>query len=98
MYSFKITKSDRPNKKYKVIIYENGIKRKTIYFGASGYKDFIQYSRIDTNLANKRKRLYYNRHKKKEDFTNFFTAGFWSAKILWNLPTLEASIRSIKLN
>lgn len=97
MYSFKINKSDKPNKKYTVIIYEDGIKRKTIHFGDSRYKDFIEYSRIDTNLANERKRLYLNRHKKNEDHSNFFTAGFWSAKVLWNLPTLQASIRSIHL-
>lgn len=97
-YSFSVSKSDVLNKKYKVIIYENGVKRKTINFGDNRYKDFIQYHRINPALANERKKLYIQRHKKREDFTDFFTAGYWSRAVLWNLPTLEASIRSINLN
>ena len=94
-YTFELFKSDSPNKKYKVIIYENGIKKKTINFGDSRYKDFIEYNKIDKNLANERKRLYLIRHN-KEDSNNFLTAGFWSRWILWNLPTLEASYNDIK--
>ncbi len=100
MYSFTVSKSDRKNKKYKVIIYENGITRKTIHFGDSRYKDFIEYNRINPNpaLADDRKKLYLLRHQKREDFTDFFTASYWSRAVLWNLPTLTASTRSNNLN
>ena len=63
-YSFIITKSDRKNKKYKVIIYEDGIKRKTIHFGDTRYQDYIEYYRNNPDYANERKRLYFLRHKK----------------------------------
>ena len=97
MFSFQLFKSDAANKKYKVIIYKDGSKVKTINFGDNRYKDFIEYNKIDKDLANQRKRLYLIRHQ-NEDFNNFLTASYWSINILWNKATLEASIKSINLN
>ena len=44
-----------------------------------------------------RKERYLARHKKNEDHTKsgINTAGFLSAKILWNKPTIEASISDL---
>ena len=97
-YTFELFKSDNPNKKYKVIIYENGIKKKTINFGDSRYKDFIEYNKIDKNLANERKQRYIQRHSNNENWTKsgIFTAGWWSKWMLWNLSTLQASYNDIK--
>jgi hypothetical protein len=52
MYSFQLFKTDATNKKYKVIIYKDGSKVKTINFGDNRCNDFIEYNKIDNNLAN----------------------------------------------
>jgi hypothetical protein len=44
MITFHIFSIDMKNKKYIVIIYKNDKKIKTIYFGDSRYKDFIEYN------------------------------------------------------
>jgi hypothetical protein len=72
-------------------------KEKTVHFGASGYKDHIIYSKEDGKiLANQRKDLYIQRHKLKEDWNDPTSRGALSRWILWNLPTLEASIADYK--
>jgi thiamine kinase-like enzyme len=77
-----LMKSPNKNKKYRVII-----NNKKIDFGASGYEDMI----IHNNLY--RKYLYLMRHYKNENWENIMTAGFWSRWLLWNLNTLEESIK-----
>ena len=42
--------------------------------------------------ADERKSLYYARHIKREDWTKPMSAGTLSKYILWNKPTLKASI------
>lgn len=51
------------------------------------YEDFTIHKDI------KRKELYEARHKVREDWTDPKTAGFWSKWILWNKPSLEASLK-----
>ena len=97
MITFQIFVSNMKNKKYKVIIYKNEEKIKTVHFGDSRYNDFIEYNKTNSKLANERKRLYLLRHK-NDNYNNFLTASFWAKNILWNLPTLEQSIKSINLN
>ena len=97
MITFHIFLSNMKNKKYKVIIYKNEEKIKTIHFGDSRYNDFIEYSKINSQLANERKRLYLLRHK-NDNYNDFLRASYWAKNILWNLPTLEQSIHSINLN
>ena len=97
MITFQIFVSDMKNKKYKVIIYKNEEKIKTVHFGDSRYNDFIEYNKINSKLANERKRLYLLRHK-NDNYNDYLTASFWAKNILWNLPTLEQSIKSINLN
>ena len=89
---FTLYKSDKPAKKYKVefINPSSNIKNK-LYFGASGYTDYIlsggdQYT----------KWKYINRHVKREDWTDPYKAGTWSRYILWNEPTLKDSIKSMQ--
>jgi hypothetical protein len=82
---YTLSKSTRKDKKWKVETPEG----KTIHFGAAGYSDFT----LHKNLA--RKNLYIMRHQMNENWTKsgINTAGFWSYWLLWNKPTLEASIR-----
>jgi len=60
-----------------------------VSFGAAGYSDFT----IHKDEA--RKDNYIKRHQTNEDWTNVKTAGFLSRFILWNKPTIEASIRDL---
>ena len=97
MITFHIFLSNMKNKKYKVIIYKNEEKIKTIHFGDSRYNDFIEYNKINSQLANERKRLYLLRHK-NDNYNNYLKPSYWAKNVLWNLPTLEQSINSINLN
>tara|TARA_R110002126_G_scaffold13083_1_gene55710 strand:+ start:305 stop:601 length:297 start_codon:yes stop_codon:yes gene_type:complete len=85
-----ITKSDKPKKKYKAVLYDKDNKTKTIYFGSAGASDFTK------NKDEKRKQLYINRHRKRENWTVPDTAGSLAKHILWNKPTLRASITDYK--
>jgi len=44
----------------------------------------------------KRKKRYLSRHKKRENWNNYMTAGSLSRWILWNKPTLRESIEDYK--
>ena len=77
-------------KKYKVtIIHSNGTK-KTVQFGAKGYSDYTKHK------DKERMGRYDARHKRKENWTKsgINSAGFWAKWILWNKPSLSASISS----
>lgn len=85
-----LSRSDRDDKKYCVIVYVDGVKVKTVHFGDPDYEDYTMHGDPD------RKKKYIARHKTKnsEDWTinGITTAGFWSRWLLWNLPDLEDSI------
>lgn len=73
-----LDKSDRPEKKYKAIFFDNNRKKiKTTYFGQSGAND---YTRTHDDEA---KQKYIARHQKNEDWSNFFSAGSLSYHLLW---------------
>ena len=88
------SRSDIPDKKYKVVIERDG-REKTVHFGASGYKDYTLFSQLEREA---RKKNYLSRHKSREDWTasGIDTAGFWSRWVLWNLPTVSASLADTK--
>ena len=73
--------------------YDNEI---TVRFGAKGYGDFIQYYKQDPELAEKKKNAYIARHSVREDWTDPFKAGTLSRYILWNKPTLRASMADFR--
>lgn len=77
-------KSTKPVKKYMV-----EVDGKTIHFGANGMSDYTLHK--DTERMHR----YVNRHKSRENWgkSGIKTAGFWSKNILWNKPSLLASIR-----
>jgi hypothetical protein len=82
-----ITKSTRAGKKLMATFYDEAKKKvKTTHFGASGYEDYTTHGDLQ------RKMNYIARHKAREDFNDYMTAGSLSYWILWNKPTLTASI------
>ena len=83
MVDIMIKKSSKAGKKYDAVI--DG--KKTVSFGATGYSDFTKYKDED------RKKNYIARHKPNQDWKDHTTAGFWAKNILWNKPTVEASVR-----
>ena len=81
-----IQKSTRAGKKYMAKVGD-----KTVHFGAMGYEDYT------THNDEKRKASYLARHRTKEDWTlsGVDTAGFWARHLLWNEPSLTASVADI---
>ena len=84
-----LTKSNRKNKKFRVYFPD---RRKTIHFGDSRYSDYT----IHHNPG--RKSQYIARHRKRENWNDFYTAGFWSYHLLWNKRTIDDSIKDIESN
>lgn len=85
-----INKSNLTGKKMMAVFYDGDKKVKTTHFGQAGASDFT----IHKDEA--RKQLYLDRHKKNENWSDPMTAGALAKYILWNKPTLEASIRDFK--
>ena len=87
MHLESITESPSRTKKLKAVFRLDTGRTRTIHFGAKGYEDFTMHN------DKHRKDNYINRHAAREDFNNPLTAGALSRWILWNKPTLKASIR-----
>ena len=82
-----ITKSTRAGKKMMAIFYDEARKKiKTTHFGQAGASDYILHNDLT------RKMNYLARHKEREDWNDYMTAGALSYWILWNKPTLSGSI------
>ena len=64
--------------------------KKLIHFGAQGASDFTLHG------SEERKQRYINRHRKREDWSDPKTAGFYAKNTLWNKPTIQGSIRDTK--
>ena len=80
-----ITRSKKKDKKFDAIV--DG--KKTVSFGAAGMSDYTKHKDAD------RKERYIARHKKKEDWSNPKTAGFYAKHVLWNKSTVQASVAGI---
>ena len=85
-----IKKSTNPKKKYMAIFKENGKVVKTTHFGAAGMSDYTKHK------DKTRKKRYITRHKKRENWRDYKSAGALSRYILWGEPTLKASIQKYK--
>jgi hypothetical protein len=79
-----LQKSNHPDKKLMATI-----GKKTIHFGAKNYSDFTKHK------DRSRMHRYSNRHRSRENWSKsgIKSAGFWSKWILWNKPSLLASIK-----
>ncbi len=65
-------------------------KTKCIQFGDRRYGNYT------THKDPKRKTNYIRRHKKRENWKKMNSPGFWAKNLLWNKPTLQASIRDVE--
>ena len=81
-----IKKSNKKGKKFMATFDD----KKTIHFGAEGMSDFTKHK------DPLRKERYLKRHKSRENWNNHMSAGSLSRWILWNKPTLKASIADYK--
>ena len=82
-----IKPSTSQGKKMMAIFYNEAKKKvKTTHFGAVGYDDYIGHQDLQ------RKMNYLSRHKKKEEWADYMTAGSLSRWILWNKTSLKESI------
>ena len=89
MIKAKLTKSDNPKKKYKVVV-ESKDKKKTIHFGAKGMSDYTKHK------DDERKKRYIDRHKKRENWSDPFSAGYWSRWLLWHKPSIKEAKKNIE--
>ena len=86
-----ITKSTKSDKKMMATFHNVATgQTKTTHFGATGYEDFT----IHKDVA--RRKRYIDRHQRKEEWADPTTAGALSRWVLWNKPTLAASIADYK--
>lgn len=85
---YRLIPSPRSGKKWRVITPLG----KNIDFGAEGYSDLTIHK--DPSRQNN----YISRHQARENWTKsgIDTAGFWARWLLWNLPSLEDSIKDIE--
>jgi hypothetical protein len=83
--------SAKAGKKLAVVLKVGG-RQRTIHFGAAGMDDFTK-----TKDA-KQKARYIERHEKREDWgqSGILTPGFWARWLLWNKPTLKASMADVR--
>ena len=83
--------STRKIKKYMAIFFDkNGKKVKTTHFGQRNASDYTKHKNDD------RKNLYLKRHRKRENWEDYKSAGSLSRYILWNHKSLEKSFADYK--
>ena len=79
-----VSKSDKPDKRLKATF-----GKKTVHFGAKGGSTFVDHKNPKT------KANWEARHKVRENWRDYDSAGALSKHVLWNKTTLEASIRDL---
>jgi hypothetical protein len=83
----KFSTSTRKEKKYSASFYDDdGDIVQTTHFGSKGASDMTKHGNED------KKKAYLARHQKNEDWNDFKSSGSLSRWILWNKPSLNASI------
>jgi hypothetical protein len=85
-----LKKADDGKYKYVVsLLNEETGRTNNIKFGAFGMNDFTITGDVSA------KQRYEARHSSREDWTKngVLTKGFWAKRILWNKPTVDASLK-----
>ena len=72
------------------IFYKDKKKIKTTHFGSKGMSDYTKHKNIS------RKKRYLSRHRNREKWNNYMSAGALSRWILWNKPTFRESVKDYK--
>lgn len=94
----KIVSSTKPGKKLMAVFKNTKTGReKTTHFGAAGMMDYTKwYKKEGPEKANSRKSSYLARHGANQSWSDPTKAGTLSRFILWNKPTISASISDYK--
>lgn len=90
MQLLSIHRSTKQDKKYMATFLLDTHKIKIVHFGALGYDDYT------TTHDDSKKMHYLIRHKTRETWSDPTTAGALSRWILWNKPTIQASIQDFR--
>ena len=86
-----IKKSTNSKKKYMAIFYDKNKKKvKTTHFGSYGMSDYTKHK------DKKRKTRYLTRHRKRENWSNYMSAGALSRYLLWGETSFRESIKKYK--
>jgi hypothetical protein len=85
-----VKKSNRAGKKWVATFEDENGHTKSTHFGAAGMNDFTLTGDVDA------RERYWQRHEKDLDTGDYTRAGFLSFYLLWNKPTLKASIADFK--
>ena len=87
-----VTPSDKPDKKLHVKLESESGREKNLHIGAKGMDDFTK------THDEAQKQRYIERHRAREDWrlSGLMTSGFWSRWLLWNKPSLSASVQDVK--
>lgn len=93
MKLIRLRKSEKPGKKYDAVLETDQGREKTVSFGDASMKDYTLHP---ASIRDERKEAYLARHAAREDWNDPTTAGFWSRHILWNKPTVAASLADTK--
>ena len=82
-----------------IVASPNPDKKWRAYFNDGSHTDFGAKGMDDYTITNdeERKRLYLLRHKKNENWKDGKSAGALSRFILWNKPTIKASLQDYKI-
>ena len=71
--------------------------KKTTHFGQAGANDYLIYSKTSKAIADEKRKLYIERHKKNENWNNPTSAGALSRFLLWgDSSSLKKNITDFK--
>jgi hypothetical protein len=87
-----LERSSNPEKKYMAKFEVDGRER-TTHFGQAGAMDYTRHPKL---VREARKKAYDARHRPVEDWSDPTSAGALSKFILWNLPSISASLADYK--
>ena len=80
--------------KYMISFFNEQTNRiNTIKFGSAPNKDYTIYFKEGKEKADMMKTAYIARHSVRENFDDYTSRGALSRWILWNLPTVESSLK-----
>lgn len=92
MARVEVSNSNIKGKKYKIVLYYDDGRKKTVHIGQAGAEDYTIHK------DEERKERYIDRHETREDWSKggMETPAYWAKHLLWNKPTLSKSIEDIK--
>jgi hypothetical protein len=90
MKLLRIVRSHNPEKKWDAVFETESGRTKTVPFGFRGMEDFTLTGSVEQREA------YRSRHRKDLETGDPTRPGFLSWYILWNKPSMEASIKDYK--